>query len=84
MAKSEGVGYVTPPRTPCSAYAQSVEFCRNGFPQRDYVCWGGGGDLPGVPFCMSEARCARMFPDTGAPSPEWVAKCRQEADRATA
>ena len=58
----------------CSSFQPLRTFCRDGFPQTA-ACWGGEGVAP---ICCSEVRCARMFPATGAPSPEWVAKCRSQ------
>lgn len=61
----------------CSALVNGV--CANGFVAAP-ACGHGYGDGPyNVVPCMSESWCARLFPETGAPSAEQVARARVRA-----
>lgn len=61
----------------CSALVNGV--CINGFTAVP-ACGHGYGDGPyNVVQCMSESWCVRLFPETGQPSPEQVARARARA-----
>lgn len=43
----------------CQSYLPLDNWCRDGFPQRA-ACIGIDA---GLPFCMNDELCARLFPD---------------------
>lgn len=50
----------------CSALLDPDKgLCRNFFPTNG-SCYGHGGE----PFCLSEKKCARLYPETGWAVPE--------------
>ena len=55
----------------CSAYLREnglYGHCRNGFPQITGIC--GSDNSKGIPVCMNEKLCGRLYPETGKP-PEY-------------
>lgn len=48
----------------CSGYAPGG-VCKHGFPTLTAACYHGMDGA--VPFCLSEAKCARLWPETGGP-----------------
>ncbi len=61
-------------RTPCSALVNGV--CINGFP---VMAGCRTGDPRFSHPCLSEKWCARVYPETGAPSADQVARSRARA-----
>lgn len=61
----------------CSALTNGI--CTNGFPETPACKSDRMGHFYAVPPCLSEKRSALLFPETGAPSRELVARARKRA-----